>query len=330
MPSILNDCCCFQDGFEKSVMGLCNGLGQVGRGNLVSYDLNRDFPSQFLPMHRMPNGTLGDLFFDRQWETIAVMKWILKENFVLSANLHGGALVASYPYDESASHISSYSKSPDDALFQHLAHTYANNHLTMSKGQSREMSTKKTFPMFIGQLGDNCDTTFPEGITNGAAWYDVPGGMQDFNYINSNTFEITLELSCCKYPALKDNVLEKEWDNNREALLAYMEQVMRENHRSYRLSFVFQSHLGIKGFIRDAQVRTGISGALIQIEGILHPIRSVQSGAYWRLLLPGLYNITVTASGYFPETKYNVSVTNGNLTSVSDGRMCAKGNFAFV
>lgn len=49
--------------------------------------------------------------------------------------------------------------------------------------------------------------------------------MQDFNYMNSNAFEITLELSCCKYPELTDNLLEKEWDNNREALLAYMEQV---------------------------------------------------------------------------------------------------------
>lgn len=78
---------------------------------------------------------MGDLFFDRQWETIAVMKWILKENFVLSANLHGGALVASYPYDENAAHQDKYSQSPDDALFRHLAHTYANNHLTMYKGR---------------------------------------------------------------------------------------------------------------------------------------------------------------------------------------------------
>ena len=76
--------------------------------------------------------------------------------------------------------------------------------------------------------------------------------------------------------------------------------------------------MGIKGFIRDSEVRTGISGALIQIEGILHPVRSVQSGAYWRLLLPGSYNVTVTASGYRPETKYNVLVTNTSLTSVSD------------
>jgi len=68
--------------------------------------------------------------------------------------------------------------------------------------------------------------------------------------------------------------------------------------------------------IRDAETRTGISGALIQVEGILHPVRSVKHGAYWRLLLPGLHNITVTAAGYLPQTKFNINVTNANLTSV--------------
>lgn len=35
--------------------------------------------------------------------------------------------------------------------------------------------------------------------------------------------EITMELSCCKYPLASE--LAKEWENNRESLLAYMEQV---------------------------------------------------------------------------------------------------------
>ena len=47
--------------------------------------------------------------------------------------------------------------------------------------------------------------------------------MQDYNYLHSNCFEITVELSCCKYPLASQ--LATEWDNNRESLLAYMEMV---------------------------------------------------------------------------------------------------------
>ena len=51
-----------------------------------------------------------------------MMRWIKRNPFVLSANIHGGAVVASYPYDDSPSHRSGfYSAAPDDAFFKRVA-----------------------------------------------------------------------------------------------------------------------------------------------------------------------------------------------------------------
>ncbi|XP_076452817.1 carboxypeptidase D-like isoform X2 [Babylonia areolata] len=262
------------DGFEKASEVDCQGV--EGRPNAHNKDLNRNFPDQFLDESEKP-----------ERETQILIKWIENNHFVLSANLHGGSVVASYPFDDSSSHkiTGVYSPSPDDKVFRLLAHTYANNHLEMHKSNICP--------------GDN----FPGGITNGAHWYDVPGGMQDYNYLHSSCFEITVELSCCKYPP--HSQLTQEWKNNKEALLSYMEKV----------------HIGVKGFVKDADSGAGIANATIHVDGINHNVTSAQFGDYWRLLVPGKYSILASAEGYHPTEQRDVIVPDNNSGTALDFRL---------
>ncbi|XP_065576064.1 carboxypeptidase D-like [Artemia franciscana] len=89
------------DGFERAKEGDCwGGDFASGRTNQNTVDLNRNFPDQFREPH-LKRATLKEILRGRQPETKAVIEWVVKNPFVLSANLHGGAVVASYPFDNS-------------------------------------------------------------------------------------------------------------------------------------------------------------------------------------------------------------------------------------
>ncbi|KAL3992004.1 zinc finger protein [Sarotherodon galilaeus] len=265
------------DGFEKSREGDCSG-DNGGRNNAKNKDLNRSFPDQF-------DGTTADPATIP--EVMAVMRWIQEKKFVLSGNLHGGTVVASYPFDDSASHQleGHYSPSADDGLFRHLALVYSQNHPVMKTGEPHCLDTP--------------EETFKDGITNGAAWYDVPGGMQDYNYIHGNCLEITMELSCCKYPPASE--LQREWDLNKESLLAYIEQV----------------HIGVRGYVKDAVSGAALSNVSIVVAGIRHNLTTGKYGDYYRLLLPGTYNITAVAPGYISATVSSVEVFEGKAKELN-------------
>ena len=231
------------DGFELGSRYNANGI-----------DLNRDFPDQF----EDANNTLSG----RQPETQALMQWSFNHHFVLSANMHTGALVVNYPFDGPNS--GAYSACPDDDLFVHISLGYADAHPNMASGG------------------------FPNGITNGAAWFSIYGGMQDWNYIWEGDFDITLEQNEVKWP--NSNQLAGLWEDHREPLLVYMEQV----------------HSGIRGIISESESGEPIN-AIISIQGIDKDILSdSERGDYYRMLTPGNYTVTAQAFGYIPQ---NVEIT---------------------
>lgn len=59
-----------------------------------------------------------------------------------------------------------------------------------------------------------------------------------------------------------------------------------------------QIHIGVRGFVRAARNDAPLADAAIMVAGINHNVSTSRFGDYYRLLLPGTYNITVLAPGY--------------------------------
>ena len=271
------------DGFELAKQGNSTKLTWdnwvVGRFNSHGQDLNRGFPS----VSHANRPLLGRTFpfqvntSGREPEVAAVMNWSAQHMFVLSAGLHGGALVASYPSDYNSQNQKVYSAVPDDVVFKRLAMAYSNAHGKMSLGRSCRKGHEK----------------FKDGITNGAKWYPLEGGMQDWNYFYTNDFDITLELSCIKKPFEKR--LGMYWFDNKEPLLALIEEV----------------HTGIKGMILDSKTNSSVgANASIRVNGIDNDVITGPSGDYFRLLNPGTYNLTVLKNGYEGRTFKQIEISN--------------------
>lgn len=221
-------------------------------------------PNHHLPLptyYTLPNATVAP-------ETWAVIRWMKRIPFVLSANLHGGELVVSYPFDMTRTPWAAreLTPTPDDAVFRWLSTVYAGTNRVMQDTDRRPCHSQ--------------DFSLHGNVINGADWHTVPGSMNDFSYLHTNCFEVTVELSCDKFPHEKE--LPQEWENNKDALLTYLEQV----------------RMGIAGVVRDKDTELGIADAVIAVEGINHDVTTAWGGDYWRLLTPGDYMVAASAEGY--------------------------------
>jgi len=227
------------------------------RYNANGFDLNRSFPDWFSDPVNTPGG--------RPAETRAVMLWTLDRTLGIAANFHGGAMVVNYPWDNNPSGSSVFSPTddPDQPALLSISESYAHNNPTLYNSNT---------------------SPFVHGVTNGAEWYAIDGGMQDWAYAWYGIFETTIELGNTKWPSA--STLPGHWDDNLESMLTYFERV----------------HDGVRGIVYNAATGAPIA-AEVRLEA--NPIPTYTDpdvGDYHRIVLPGSYTMQVTAVAYEPQT----------------------------
>lgn len=260
------------DGLEIWINPLANPDGTYRNGTRISspirrnannIDLNRNFPDPDYP----------NAVYEK--ETIDMVAFLRKHKFVLSANFHSGEEVVNYPWDK-------WDKlHADDNWFRMISRRYADTVHNYSP------------PGYM---------TFKEnGITNGAAWYQINGGRQDFVTYELHGREVTIELDNIKETPVSE--LNALWNSNREALLGYLENAL----------------YGIHGTVIDSLTRLPVE-AKVYISGHDADSSHVYSDENWgrfvRMLTPGLWTLTFSAPGYITKTIENISVTDRAKTEI--------------
>ena len=242
-----------------------NTVSNARRYNANGVDLNRNYPNY--------DGSLNQGAI--QPETQALMDFANAHSFVFGANYHGGAEVVNYPWDYT------YTRHPDDAWFLSSSLVYASN--AQANGPSG---------YFTG-ISSN-------GVINGADWYSIAGGRQDWMNYTRNGREVTIECSNTKMPAA--STMPNYWNYNYEAMLSYLELALD----------------GVHGTVVDAWGNP--LAATISISGHDNTYSMVETdathGDFYRYLQPGTYTLTVTTPGYDPQN-VQVTVTAGQMTPIT-------------
>jgi len=238
-----------------------DGSAKKQRANGRGYDLNRDFPD-------FTTADNQNVFGSRNPETIAMMKFQNEHNFSLSANFHGGAQVVNYPWDTKSGAF------PLNSLVVNLSLDYAKNVTYISN--SRE---------------------FSQGITNGFAWYEVDGGMQDWSYYWYDDLQFTIELSDTKWPEY--NQINYYYQENKEALLSFMEK----------------AHQGLGLILSNSQTE-GTVKVWREVSGQWEDLGEygIRHGEFYKILEAGNYKIKIVNSNieFQRQVEKNRIYANGN------------------
>lgn len=237
------------------------------RSNAYGVDMNRNYPDPVDGAH--PDGE--NYAMETEW----FMDFAEEYQFTMAAHYHGGAEVMNYPWDNN------YERHADDAWWQMVSREYAD--LCQDAAQS-------TDPYYM--------TDEENGITNGADWYTIGGGRQDYMNYYRQCREVTIECSTTKCPSASQ--LPTFWEYNYNSIFAYMNQVL----------------YGIQGAVKDAATKEPLK-ATIEILNHDQDYSIVESqlpmGNFHRPINAGTYTIEIKANGYLPIQK-TVTVVDGEAT----------------
>ena len=226
-----------------------NSVNNATRYNANGVDMNRNYADP----HEGPHPD-GEAY---QQETLWFMEFAENNNFVMGANYHGGAEVMNYPWDNT------YTLHADDAWYQLISHEYAN---------------------LCHNVSSSYMTDYNNGVTNGAQWYMIGGGRQDYMNGYAQCRELTIECSNTKLPNASQ--MPNFWNINKNSIFAYMNQCLN----------------GIHGTVVDAESKAPIGGATVTLIGHDDQYSTVSTqlpgGDFHRPVKAGTYTVRITKNGY--------------------------------
>ena len=237
-----------------------NTVTGATRANGNSIDMNRNYPDPHSSAH--PDGNAY------QSETQWFMTLAETYPFVMAANYHGGAQVVNYPWDNTST------RHADDAWWQYVSREYANLCQAVSSSYMTDQSN---------------------GITNGADWYMIGGGRQDYMNGYRQCREVTIECSTTKSPNASQ--LPTFWNYNHNGMLAYMEQCLK----------------GVHGFVYDITNYQPLEDVTITVQNHDDQYSTVSShevGDFHRPIKGGSYTFVFSKTGYESKS-VEVSIADG-------------------
>lgn len=172
------------DGFERN-----------RRGNGANVDLNRNFP--------LVTGG-GDTCGAQCPETTALINFENRHSFEVSLMFHGGAVVCNTLYDNCYTSSIVPRPCPPASVGRRAAEVQASSEAYCSTMQAAGVRCT---------LGTDCQI-------NGAAWYQITGSVQDWEFQYHDTLSMTMEITSTKRPAA--STLPDHYKGNEKAIYDFI------------------------------------------------------------------------------------------------------------